>query len=146
MPFLSPRDLPNPGSKPTSPPLVGGFFTTELPGKPRPYFKCYYFLFGTKVQSWLMTLLRTTQPQPPELGVKPTVCFSNILHYLLGWPKSLLGFSQKMFWKNPKELFDQLNTIHIMLCPWVKCPDFPLKFLCFFPLNRFSFLSQKGNH
>ena len=49
LPFLSQRDLPNPGFKPTSPPLVGGFFTTELPGKPRYYFKCYYFLFGTKV-------------------------------------------------------------------------------------------------
>ena len=65
-------------------------------------------------------LLRTTQPQPPELEVKPTMCFSNILHYLLGWQKSLLGFSQKMFQKNPKELFDQLSTIHIMLCPMGK--------------------------
>ena len=28
------RDLPEPGIKPASPALAGGFFTTELPGKP----------------------------------------------------------------------------------------------------------------
>ena len=33
--FPSPGDLPNPGIKPTSPPLVGGSFTTEPPGKPK---------------------------------------------------------------------------------------------------------------
>ena len=32
--FPSPGDLPNPGIKPMSPALAGGFFTTELPGKP----------------------------------------------------------------------------------------------------------------
>jgi len=32
--FTSPGDLPNPGIKPTSPALAGGFFTTEPPGKP----------------------------------------------------------------------------------------------------------------
>ena len=31
LPFLSP-DLPNPGIKPSSPALAGGFFTTEQPG------------------------------------------------------------------------------------------------------------------
>ena len=34
LPFLSPGDLPNPGIKPMSPALAGGFFTTEAPGKP----------------------------------------------------------------------------------------------------------------
>ena len=34
MPFPSPGDLPNPGIKPASPAWAGGFFTTELPGKP----------------------------------------------------------------------------------------------------------------
>ena len=33
-PFSPPEDLPDPGIKPTSPPLAGRFFTTELPGKP----------------------------------------------------------------------------------------------------------------
>ena len=37
LPFPSPEDFSNPGIKPTSPvspALAGGFFTTELPGKP----------------------------------------------------------------------------------------------------------------
>ena len=33
MPFPPARDFPNPGIKPTSPALAGGFFTTEPPGK-----------------------------------------------------------------------------------------------------------------
>ena len=32
LPFPSPGDLPNPGIKPSSPALAGGFFTTEPPG------------------------------------------------------------------------------------------------------------------
>ena len=35
LPFPSPRDLPDPGIKPRSPALAGGFFTTELPWEPR---------------------------------------------------------------------------------------------------------------
>ena len=34
LPFLPPRYLPNPGIKPTSPTLAGGFFITEPTGKP----------------------------------------------------------------------------------------------------------------
>jgi len=34
LPFPSPGDLPDPGIKPMSPALAGGFFTTEPPGKP----------------------------------------------------------------------------------------------------------------
>ena len=34
LPFLSPRDLPDPGVEPASPAFAGGFFTTEPPGKP----------------------------------------------------------------------------------------------------------------
>ena len=34
LPLSSPGDLPNPGIKPTSPALAGGFFTTEPPWKP----------------------------------------------------------------------------------------------------------------
>ena len=33
--FLSPGHLPDPGIKPTSPSLAGGFIITELPGRPR---------------------------------------------------------------------------------------------------------------
>jgi len=31
LPFSSPKDLPDPGIKPASPALAGGFFTTEPP-------------------------------------------------------------------------------------------------------------------
>ena len=34
LPFPTPSDLPNPGTEPLSPPLAGGLFTTESPGKP----------------------------------------------------------------------------------------------------------------
>ena len=33
LPFSSPRDLPDPGIKPESPALAGGFFTTDPQGK-----------------------------------------------------------------------------------------------------------------
>ena len=35
LPFPSIRDLPDPGIEPAFPALVGRFFTTEPPGKPR---------------------------------------------------------------------------------------------------------------
>ena len=35
LPFPSPGDLPDPGIKPASSPLAGGFFTTQPPGKPK---------------------------------------------------------------------------------------------------------------
>ena len=35
--FASPGDPPYPGIEPVSPALAGGFFTTELPGKPCMY-------------------------------------------------------------------------------------------------------------
>ena len=34
LPFSSPADLPDPGIKPMSPALAGGFLTAEPPGKP----------------------------------------------------------------------------------------------------------------
>ena len=34
LPFSSPGDFPDPGIKPVSPALAGGFFTSEPPGKP----------------------------------------------------------------------------------------------------------------
>ena len=35
LPFLSPGELPNPGTKPESPALAGRFFTAKPPGKPK---------------------------------------------------------------------------------------------------------------
>ena len=48
LPFPSPGHLPNPGIKPVSPSLPGGFFATEQPGKPQVQFsrvlwKCTLF-------------------------------------------------------------------------------------------------------
>ena len=34
LPFSLPRDFPDPGIKPVSPELAGGFYTTGPPGKP----------------------------------------------------------------------------------------------------------------
>ena len=39
LPFPTPRELHNPGTEPMSPPLAGGFFTIESPGKPLVLFK-----------------------------------------------------------------------------------------------------------
>ena len=41
LPFPSPGDLPNPGIKPASPELAGGFFTAKPPGKPRAEDQCF---------------------------------------------------------------------------------------------------------
>ena len=41
LPFPSPEDLLNPGIKPTSPALAGGFYATEPPGKPLVLYKLY---------------------------------------------------------------------------------------------------------
>ena len=46
LPFLSLGDFPDPGIKPTSPALTGGFFTTEPPGKSL----CSGILYGKKNQ------------------------------------------------------------------------------------------------
>ena len=39
LPFPSPGDFPILGIEPRSPELTGGFFTTEVPGKPLRYYK-----------------------------------------------------------------------------------------------------------
>ena len=39
LPFPSPEGLSNPGIKPVSPALAGGFFTNEVPDKPNNSFK-----------------------------------------------------------------------------------------------------------
>ena len=44
LPFPAPGDLPDPGIKPASPALAGGFFTTEPPRKPH-----RFVLFGHAV-------------------------------------------------------------------------------------------------
>ena len=53
-PFPCPRDLPNPGIKPTSPALAGGSFTNVPPGKP-------YIKYSTVAKSI------TLEPGRPDL-------------------------------------------------------------------------------
>ena len=50
LPFPSPGDLPDPGIKPASPALAGGFFTTEPPRKT-------LVLLGVRLRSSLGTLV-----------------------------------------------------------------------------------------
>ena len=42
LPLPSPGDRPDPGIKPTSPTLAGGFFTAEPLGRPQIIFKCFF--------------------------------------------------------------------------------------------------------
>ena len=45
LPFPSPGVPPDPGIKPESPALAGGFFTTEPPGKPNHKARCKLMIF-----------------------------------------------------------------------------------------------------
>ena len=59
LPFPSPGDLPDPGIKPMSPALAGGFFTTEPLRKPSiklEEFKCIYCWRGQWTYSWSVNL------------------------------------------------------------------------------------------
>ena len=55
LPFPSPGDLPDPGIKPVSPALAGGFFTTVPPGKPNVYMCVYIYVFHCNSHYWLST-------------------------------------------------------------------------------------------
>ena len=46
MGFPSPRDLLEPGIKPMSPTLAGGFSTTESPGKPSDHVYFYIYIYS----------------------------------------------------------------------------------------------------
>ena len=54
LPFPNPGNLLNPGIKPASPALVGGFFTTEPPGKPLKEIQDMQILW---MSSWLVILI-----------------------------------------------------------------------------------------
>ena len=62
LPFPPPGNLPDPGVEPTSPTLVGGFFTTEPPGKPIPFitygvtgclWRCSTWSVFLPIKTWL---------------------------------------------------------------------------------------------
>ena len=65
LPFPSPGDLPDPGIKPTSPCIAGGFPTTEPPGKPISI-RCHSLL--------LQRAAVETSPAWPAGISKPRVC------------------------------------------------------------------------
>ena len=56
LPFPFPGDLPNPGTKPASPALAGGFFITEPVGKPSCIFNQTQFPFSLKKEHLLLNL------------------------------------------------------------------------------------------
>ena len=58
--FPPPGNLPDPGIKPASPVLAGGFFSAEPPGKPRieAIFICSDF--GKSTLEWILLLIKMT--------------------------------------------------------------------------------------
>ena len=46
--FLGVWDVPRSGTEPVFPALVGGFFTTEPPGKPLDFFLFFFLIFLLK--------------------------------------------------------------------------------------------------
>ena len=71
LPFLSPRDLPEPGSKPVSPVLTGRCFTTEPPGnifQKTDNWGWFFFLFNSReLQMLLFSPCRTLASYLPSL-------------------------------------------------------------------------------
>ena len=66
LPFLYPGDLPDPGIRPRSPALAGGFFTAEPPGKVRlgikRLFKGLILILGNQETTAEFTLSSTYSP------------------------------------------------------------------------------------
>ena len=72
LPFPPPEDLPNPGIKPASPALAGGFFTTMPPEKPG---HLHIYLL------WHWHLKKTVSlPLPPNTHLYPCNWMFLILH------------------------------------------------------------------
>ena len=84
LPFLSPGDLPDSGIKLeslASPSLVGGFFTTELPGKPLCVPKCIPIL--KQNTSYLQGFIKDaiTDLKVSRVNLSPAeVCFLRQAH------------------------------------------------------------------
>ena len=85
LPFPPPGDLPDPGIKPRSPPLAGGFFTTEPPGKSSCYPNLTYYLLWPHLPQISAILPLDTPPMALTfLETVPTELFlKKILHWLL---------------------------------------------------------------
>ena len=76
LPFPSPGDFPDPGIEPMSPALVGEFFTTEPPAKPKHL--VLLFICGSRIgevrlgyvqeQTWYLSLGTLATLPPSGLG------------------------------------------------------------------------------
>ena len=89
LPFPSPGDLPNPGIKPASPALAGGFFTTEPPGKPKYVAKVWKRLGHAQA-----TLRRRKRGPPTGLTPAPATD-SSTLAWRIPWTEGSGGLQSK---------------------------------------------------
>ena len=74
--FPPPKDLPNPGIKPTSLPLAGGFFTTAPAGKPIQVTRSMLLLFRHQVVSNSVRPHGLQQAGFPCPSPSPKICRS----------------------------------------------------------------------
>ena len=81
LPFPDPEDLPDPGIKPASPALAGGFFASEPPGKHLLISslgqRCELFHVGCHLKVLCSVLVGNTclpfeKPPPPQSGASPS--------------------------------------------------------------------------
>ena len=95
LPFPVPGDLPSRGSKPPSPSLASGFFTTEPPGKPN--FTPIKVLLPAKI---ILLPLIKEQEEIPACLLPPFLSFS----FLPDSPTTLDGHARTLDNKNPLSL------------------------------------------
>ena len=114
-PFPSPGDLPDPGIKPVSHALVGGFFVSELPGKP------------LKGMGWNLLKSQWVQIQSAKLlHIKMNIQvpswghlshFSNLFDSKLLWlpvRQSKMHFnSRKGWWMNDGGLWSSISFLFL---------------------------------
>ena len=109
LPFLTPRDLPDPGIEPMSPALAGRFFTTEPPGNPTyPYHKwsmlcssrdcLYWFLWLVYSNAWTIDQL-PCQMADSGAGGKYNIGSQQFSPFMKIWQYVLIAYSLTLQWK-----------------------------------------------
>ena len=106
LPFPSPRDLPNPGIKTTSPALADRFFTTESPGKPLYMHIVLYSLFRASLvaqtKESACSVRKNGNPLQDSHLENP--------HGESSWRRSLVGYSP---WGcKESDMTERLSTAH----------------------------------
>ena len=89
LPFSTPRDLSNPGIKPKSPALAGGFFTAEPPGKQA---SCQFWKLRSESFVGRMEQRGRAEQGSPPWG--PSPCFLDVC--VLSSLTQLVGFGAKV--------------------------------------------------